>query len=84
MALFKQTFKQHIKDELKYRTQFGGVQTTLMPHVRVTSLVQGNLYGERIDGFTLGVPDVNQINTLESFFNTTGTTGPRHKYRDQG
>jgi hypothetical protein len=76
MSLFNRTFKQHIQDELTYRTDFNAVQTTLMPHIRVTSLVEGYLepWG-RIDGFTLGITDVNNINSLSSYFNAAGGKG---------
>ena len=73
--MFNQTFRRHITDELTYRTDFHGVQTTLMPHIRVTSLVEGHLSGHKIDGFTLGITDVNNINSLSSYFNATGEQG---------
>ena len=81
MSMFDQPFRKHIIDELTYRRNFRNVQTALHPHVRVTSLVEGSLsmspfnVNKRLNGFTLGISDVNQINTLSSYLDTPGASG---------
>ena len=78
MSMFDQPFRKHILDELKYRRDFHGVQTALHPHVRVTSLVGGNLgeFGsgvtEDLLGFTVGIPDLKQVNTISDYLNVSG------------
>ena len=75
MAMFDQPFREHIQTELKHRRKFDNVKTVLHPHVRVTSLVGGTLKdvpifnnSQELNGFTLGVPDVNKVNTLGTIF----------------
>ena len=81
MPLFKDSFDTHIIEELNYRKSFNALQTALVPHVKVTSLVEtegsweisgGNQTYQRLKGFTLGITDVNNINSLSSYFNNSG------------
>ena len=74
MPLFDRSFRTPIVQELKYRRKFSGVQNALVPHVRVTTLVEGELYGEKLTGFTLGISDLDKLDSLSSYFNT-GTEG---------
>ena len=84
MPLFKDSFDTHIIEELNYRKSFNALQTALVPHVKVTSLVEtegsweisgGNQTYQRLKGFTLGITDVNNINSLSSYFNNSGHSG---------
>ena len=84
MPLFKDSFDTHIIEELNYRKSFNALQTALVPHVKVTSLVEtegsweisgGNQTYQRLRGFTLGITDVNNINSLSSYFNNSGHSG---------
>ena len=70
MPLFDRSFRTPIVQELKYRRKFSGVQNALVPHVRVTTLVEGELYGEKLTGFTLGISDLDKLDSLSSYFNT--------------
>jgi len=72
MGLFDQAFQDHIQEELLSRTSRENIQNVLIPHVRVTSLVEGNLYGRPLHGFTLGNVDINKTPTIDDYFNTTG------------
>ena len=72
MAMFDQPFKDHIIKELRYRRDFDSIQSVFHPHVRVTSLIEGYYERQTLNGFTLGIPDVNAIKTLDSYFNTSG------------
>ena len=72
MALFDQTFQDHIQLELLSRTFRENIQNVLIPHVRVTSLVEGNLNGKELHGFTLGNVDIKKTPSLDDYFNTRG------------
>ena len=77
MALFDRTFQKHIQDELSSRTSRENIQNVLIPHVRVTSLIEGTLndFGlvdPLLRGFTLGNVDINKTPTIHDYFNTTG------------
>ena len=43
MGVFEQTFRKNVQDELKYRKDFNSAQTVYIPHVRITSLITGEL-----------------------------------------
>ena len=79
--MFEQPFQPEISNELRRRRNFDSVQSVFHPHVRVTSLIRGNLHmppfnkNQDLFGFTLGIPDVNQINNIESYFNLPGQDG---------
>jgi len=84
MPLFKNSFSKDIQDELNYRKSFNALQTVLMPHVRVTSLVETegvwsvsdpNKKYQQLRGFTLGISDLDNMNSLSSYFNRGGQTG---------
>ena len=84
MPLFKNSFSKDIQDELNYRKSFNALQTVLMPHVRVTSLVETegvwslsdpNKKYQQLRGFTLGIADLDNMNSLSSYFNRGGQTG---------
>ena len=84
MPLFKDSFSRDIQDELNYRKSFDALQTVLMPHVRVTSLVETegvwsvsdpNKTYQQLRGFTLGITDLDNMNSLSSYFNRGGQTG---------
>jgi len=74
---FDRPFRPHVWAELYSRKFHDTVQTSFIPHVRVTSLVGGNLKdfsgtNHALNGFTLGITDVDNISTLDDYFNTTG------------
>jgi len=71
MPLFRESFRPHIKQELEYRRTHKGRQDVFSPVVRVTSLVQGELYGNTIRGLTLGLSDYRE-SSLDSLTNISG------------
>jgi len=71
MPLFRESFRPHIKQELEYRRTHKGRQDVFSPVVRVTSLVQGTLYGNTIRGLTLGLSDYRE-SSLDSLTNISG------------
>jgi len=81
MAFFGNTFRKKIKTELERRRNFDGVQDVLVPHVRVTSMVQTPASGisvngfslPAIKGFTLGPHDLVSNTTLDSLSNINNT-----------
>jgi len=71
MPLFRESFRPHIKQELEYRRTHKGRQDVFSPVVRVTSLVQGTLYGNTIRGLTIGLSDYRE-SSLDSLTNISG------------
>ena len=69
MGIFNSTFRQHIIDELNFRKTREGRQQVYHPTARVTALVEGNLSGEQLKGFTLGIPDTNLVKSLDQMTN---------------
>lgn len=76
MPIFNDTFRPHILEELTSRKNHWHRQEVTIPNVRVTSLVRtgggyvgGNIRLGQIHGFTLGVPDVSQVNTVNQLHN---------------
>jgi hypothetical protein len=72
MGIFNNTFRTHIVDELNHRKTQKGRQEVYHPTARVTALVQGDLEGEQLKGFTLGVPDTSLVTSIEDLMNTDG------------
>jgi len=72
MGIFNSTFRQHIIDELNFRKTREGRQQVYHPTARVTALVEGNLSGEQLKGFTLGIPDTNLVKSLDQMTNIDG------------
>lgn len=81
MAFFGNTFREKITGELERRRNFDGVQDVLVPHVRVTSMVQTPAGGisvngfslPAIKGFTLGPHNLVSNTTLDSLSNINNT-----------
>lgn len=76
MPIFNDTFRPHIIRELNHRKSHWHRQEVTIPNVRVTALVRtgggyvgGNIRLQQIHGFTLGVPDVSQVNTVNQLHN---------------
>ena len=76
MPIFNDTFRPHIIRELNHRKSHWHRQEVTIPNVRVTALVRtgggyvgGNIRLGQIHGFTLGVPDVSQVNTVNQLHN---------------
>ena len=77
MAIFRETFKSHIIEELSDRKNKQPFQEILYPKVRVTSLVESSnsftlngLNVDRIKGFTLGASDIGgELSTLDALTN---------------
>jgi len=74
MGIFNSTFRQHIIDELNFRKSHEGRQQAYHPTARVTALVEGNLNGQLLRGFTLGPQDVTNINKLDQLTNIHGNS----------
>lgn len=72
MGIFNGTFRQHIIDELNFRKSREARQQVYHPTARVTALVEGNLNGEQLRGFTLGIPDTNLVKSLDQMTNIDG------------
>jgi hypothetical protein len=73
MAIFDRTFAPKVQLELiRRKLKITGVQNVMVPHVRVTSLVEGTLYGRQLHGFTLGNVDIKKTPTIDDYFNTKG------------
>jgi len=72
MGIFNSTFRQHIIDELNFRKSREARQQVYHPTARVTALVEGNLRGEQLKGFTLGIPDTNLVKSLDQMTNIDG------------
>lgn len=81
MAIFYKTFGHRVREELEYRKKFRNVQQTLIPHLRVTSLIEGeyrfgapnNLTTRTIRGLTLGPVRTDLTNFLEDQVNIKAT-----------
>ncbi len=59
MSIFYKTFDRQVREELEYRKQFRGLQQVLIPHLRVTSLVEAKDFRiEGLDGATSEVIDI--------------------------
>ena len=72
MGIFNSTFREHIIDELNSRKSHHSRQQVYHPTARVTALVEGNLNGQQLRGFTLGPQDVTTVNKLDQLTNISG------------
>jgi hypothetical protein len=77
MTIFQKSFREEVITELEARRAFDYTQDYISPYIRVTSLITSEFFlpNQRLNGFTLGIPDNEVANTIESVFSNPSTGG---------
>lgn len=73
-SIFNKTFDPDVQAELRYRKQLQNIQIPLIPHLRVTSLIQGQLEqgGGQLRGLTLGPTNTDLYDLFGTQVNELG------------